>query len=147
MNVNETVQTMLDAYGDGSDGTAPTQEQWRRILNRDPDCGFSLINFFKFRETADYGHTSFPEASGNEAFQRYADVSVPSMHRAGGEFLAVAPFAGSLLGSEQDWDLIAIGKYPNLAAFQALYSNPEYIEAFQHRTAAVSRQVVMAMEH
>ena len=137
----------MDAYGDGSDGGAPTPEQWRRILERNPETGFSLVNLFKFRETADYGDTSEPETSGSEAFQRYANVSVPSMHKAGGEFLAVAPFAGSLLGPDHDWDLIAIGKYPNLAAFEALYTNPEYIEAFRHRTAAVARQEVMAMEH
>ncbi len=147
MNVNDTMQTLLDAYGDGSDGTAPTQEQWRRILERDPEIGFSLVNFFKFRETADYGDTSTTEASGSEAFQRYADVSMPSMHKAGGEFLAVAPFAGNLLGSEQDWDLIAIGQYPNLAAFTALYTDPAYVEAFKHRTAAVASQAVMVMEH
>lgn len=147
MDVNDTVQSLLDAYGDGSDGTAPTQEQWRRIFERDPESGFSLVNFFKFRETADYGDASTTEASGSEAFQRYADVSMPSMRKAGGEFLAVAPFAGSLLGSDQDWDLIAIGKYPNLAAFTALYTDPAYVEAFKHRTAAVASQAVMVMEH
>ncbi|MEO1607372.1 MAG: DUF1330 domain-containing protein [Pseudomonadota bacterium] len=147
MNVNDTVQTLLDAYGDGSDGTAPTQDQWRRILERNPENGFGLVNFFKFRETADYGDAStLPKISGNEAFQRYADVSVPTMQKAGGEFLAVAPFAGSLLGPEQDWDLIAIGKYPDLAAFTALYTDAAYIEAFKHRAAAVARQTVMAIE-
>lgn len=147
MNVNDTMQALLEAYGDGTDGTAPTREQWLRVLQRDPESSFSLVNFFKFRETAVYGDTSTLAATGSEAFQRYADVSMPSMHKAGGEFLAVAPFAGSLLGSEQDWDLIAIGKYPNLAAFAALYIDPEYIEAFKHRTAAISSQAVLIMEH
>ncbi|MEO0567456.1 MAG: DUF1330 domain-containing protein [Pseudomonadota bacterium] len=147
MNVNDTMQILLDAYGDGSEGAAPTPEQWRRVFERDPDSSFILINFFKFRQMADYEDPSMPEASGSEAFQRYADVSMPSMRRAGGEFLAVAPFAGSLLGSEQDWDLIAIGKYPNLAAFTSLYTDPAYVEAFKHRTAAVASQAVMVMEH
>ncbi len=146
MNVNDTIQSLLEAYGDGSDGAAPTQEQWRQILERDPDRAFSLVNFFKFREKAEYGTETSLQASGNEAFQRYADVSVPSMQAAGGEFLAVAPYAGSFLGPEQDWDLIAIGKYPNLAAFISLYANAKYIEAFQHRKAAVARQFVVAME-
>ncbi len=147
MNVNDTVQTLLDAYGDGSDGSAPTQEQWQRIFERDPRSGFSLVNFFKFRATADYGDISKTEVSGSEAFQRYADVSMPSMQKAGGEFLAVAPFAGCLLGADQDWDLIAIGKYPNLAAFTTLYTDPAYVKAFRHRTAAVANQAVMVMEH
>lgn len=147
MNVNEILSSLIDAYGDGADGNAPTSAQWRRVLERDPDSSFSLVNFFKFNDKADYGSSDEPEASGNEAFQRYADVSVPSMHNAGGEFLAVAPFAGTLLGKDQDWDLIAIGKYPNLEVFTSLYSNPEYVQAFRHRTAAVARQNVVVMEN
>lgn len=147
MDVNDTVRSLVEAYGDGGDGHAPTPAQWQRILSRDPRNPFSLVNFFKFNETADYGDESAPETSGKEAFQLYADVSVPSMHKAGGEFLAVAPFAGSLLGQDQDWDLIAIGKYPNLDAFIALYSNPDYVQAFRHRSAAVARQIVVAMDH
>ena len=147
MNVNDTVRSLVEAYGDGADGHAPTPPQWHRILSRDPHNPFSLVNFFKFNETADYRDENAPEASGKEAFRRYADVSVPSMHKAGGEFLAVAPFSGSLFGQEQDWDLIAIGKYPNLDAFVSLYSNPEYIQAFKHRTAAIAKQVVVVMDH
>ncbi|MBY5934750.1 DUF1330 domain-containing protein [Tateyamaria omphalii] len=147
MNFNDTVRSLVESYGDGADGHAPTPAQWQRILQREPNKPFSLVNFFKFHQTADYGDELAPAATGREAFQRYADVSVPSMHGAGGEFLAVAPFAGSLFGQDQDWDLIAIGKYPNLDVFMSLYSNPEYIKAFRHRTAAVARQFVVAMEH
>ncbi len=147
MNVNDTVHSLVEAYGDGIDGHAPTPAQWRRILSRESHKPFSLVNFFKFNETADYRGEDVPEVSGRDAFQRYADVSVPSMDKAGGAFLAVGPFAGSLFGQDQDWDLIAIGKYPNLDAFMSLYSNPEYIQAFRHRTAAVAKQVVVAVDH
>lgn len=147
MNVNEILTSLINSYGDGTDGNAPTPAQWQRILEREPESSFSLVNFFKFNDRADYASQDEPDASGSEAFQRYADVSVPAMQNAGGEFLAVAPFAGSLLGKDQDWDLIAIGKYPNLEAFVSLYTNPEYIKAFKHRTASVSSQAVIVMEH
>ncbi|MEQ8443559.1 MAG: DUF1330 domain-containing protein [Alphaproteobacteria bacterium] len=146
MNVNETLSVLVDAYGERSDGNAPTAAQWARVLERDPELPFVLVNFFKFNAKADYGSSDEPALSGREAFQRYADVSVPSMQKAGGEFLAVAPFAGSFIGQDQDWDLIAIGKYPNLKAFVALYGNQDYIRAFRHRTAAVERQAVIVME-
>ncbi len=68
------------------------------------------------------------------------------MHKAGGEFLAVAPYAGNLLGAIEDWDLIAIGKYPNLTALTTLYTDLAYVKAFMHRTAAVASQAVMVME-
>ncbi len=146
MNVNEKLDQLIDHYGPGGNREAPTRAQWQQVLERDPDKPFALINLFKFNAEAAYGQQPEDGGTGQEAFQRYADVSVPAMANAGGEFLAVAPFAGSFLGDDQDWDLVAIGKYPNLAAFLALYENPDYIRAFAHRSAAVARQAVMVIE-
>ena len=147
MNVNTTVEHLLELYGDVQSGNAPTRDQWNRVISRDPNASFALVNFFKFKAEAEYrGSSSQSYASGEEAFERYAAVSVPAMSEAGGEVLAVAPFAGSFLGEDEDWDLIAIGKYPNLKSFLSLYQNPKYIEAFGHRTAAVSKQAVFVME-
>ena len=147
MNVNATVEHLLELYGDGESGDSPTRDQWHRVISRDPNAPFALVNFFKLKAEADYpGSSSQSFASGEEAFARYAAVSVPAMNEAGGEFLAVAPYAGSFLGEDEDWDLIAIGKYPDLKSFLSLYQNPNYIEAFEHRTAAVSKQAVFVME-
>ncbi len=145
MNVNREVDSLVACYGDGVDGNAPTQAQWRRVLERDPDQPFALINFFQFRKIADYQSAQSSAISGEDAFDKYAAVSIPSMKAAGGEFLLVAPFAGSFLGDEEDWNLVAIGKYPNLQAFLSLYQNEEYIRAFAHRTAAVAQQKVMVL--
>ncbi len=141
MTVNQIIRSCLDLYGDGSDGTSPTAEQWTRVLDRDPAKPLALINFFKFREAADYPNEE--EASGAVAFQRYADVSIPTMASAGGEFLLVAPFGGTFLGKDEDWDLVAIGSYPDQQAFLDLYTNEDYRAAFEHRTAAVAHQKVL----
>jgi len=146
MTVNETLNKLLTLYGDGGAGNAPTKAQWQRVVERDPDHPFALVNFFKFNKVANYQNGSAGNVSGDVAFQRYADVSIPSMQKAGGEFLLVAPFAGSLLGEDQDWDLVAIGKYPKLQAFLDLYLNPDYVDAFAHRVAAVERQTVLITE-
>jgi len=146
MNVNETLNLLVNHYGDGADGNAPSRTQWQRILERDPAKPFALINFFKFNETANYDGGIDTAVGGDVAFQRYADVSIPSMQAAGGEFLMVAPFAGTMIGDDQDWDLVAIGKYPNLEAFLNLYTNEDYMAAFAHRSAAVARQIVLVTE-
>lgn len=146
MNVNAKLESLLSRYGDGDSGNSPTHEQWARILERDPDQPLTLINFFKFRDVAEYDEADQGDVSGEEAFQRYAEVSMPCMQAAGGEFLAVAPFAGSMLGPDRDWDLVAIGKYPNLSAFLALYENADYIAAFAHRSAAVLKQEVCVID-
>ena len=45
------------------------------------------------------------------------------MAEAGGEFLFVGPYQGGFLGSEEDWDLVAIGRYPNMQSLIALYAD------------------------
>ncbi len=141
MTIDEVQKSMIEFYGDGSDGATPHPTQWARILRRDPDLPLTLINFFKFREIADYG-SPHRTVSGKEAFDRYAEVSIPTMERVGGSFLLVAPFEATFIGPDESWDLVAVGTYPNQAAFLGLYRDTEYRDAFRHRTAACERQMV-----
>tara|TARA_R110000868_G_scaffold194713_1_gene440338 strand:- start:128 stop:586 length:459 start_codon:yes stop_codon:yes gene_type:complete len=140
-----TVTEYIESYGRGGDGNSPTADQWARILERPVTDPLTLINFFKFRTRADYGDAVDTDTSvtGAEAFNRYANVSIPTMERVGGQFLHVGPFAGSFIGADEDWDLVAIGAYPNLEALNALYSDAGYRAAFIHRSAACERQKVL----
>lgn len=142
MNVNQQVSQFTQWYGSGNDGTCPTVDQWTRILGRAPDKPVTLINFFKLRDRADYPEGT-KGASGQEAFSSYAAVSIPAMERAGGRFLYVGPFHGMFLGNDEDWDIVAIGTYPDLKALTALYSDESYRGAFHHRTAACEKQKVL----
>lgn len=133
-------------YGDGSEGASPTTDQWQRIFEMPEDDPITLINFFKLNDVANYPtgiDVIDTNVSGEEAFNRYAAVSIPTMERVGGRFLLVGPFAGTFLGIEEDWDLIAIGQYPNLEALISLYSDEHYRGVFVHRTAACRAQKVL----
>ena len=145
MNTTETIQRCVTLFGDGADGTCPTPDQWRAVLELEADAPLTLINFFKFRDVAVYPEGAAPQddPSGSAAFKRYSDVSIPTMQRIGGSFALVAPFAGTFLGAAEDWDLIAVGSYPNQQAFLDLYLDPAYVAAFPHRTAAVAQQKVL----
>lgn len=149
-NVNlqrdEQLRQLGEWYGDGQDGACPTSDQWRRILERPADKPITLINFFKLRESARYPVGAQPdegEISGQDAFGRYSAVSMPTMQRVGGRFLLVGPFEGMFQGEDEDWDLVAIGSYPDLQAFLGLYTDPDYRAVFHHRTAACARQKVI----
>jgi uncharacterized protein (DUF1330 family) len=145
MNKVDVQNELVGIYGDGSDGAAPRGDQWASILSRDPDEPVTLINFFKFRDDADYGE-AVSGTSGKAAFDKYAAVSIPTMERVGGKFLLVAPFEASLIGENEEWDLVAIGSYPNQLAFLDLYQDAAYREAFKHRTAACARQKVLIVD-
>ncbi len=149
MDDNANLEAALDRltawYGDGADGTAPTRSQWRALLQRPQDQPISLINFFKMRDAAGYPTDSGQEAAtGEEAFQRYAEVSVPTVEKVGGRFLLLAPFEFAFMGPGEDWDLVAIGSYPNAGALLALLEDAGYRAAYPHRSAALERQRVLA---
>lgn len=145
-DMDNQVQELCGWYGNGSDGSSPTAAQWARILSLPTDKPITLVNFFKLRADAQYTQKEaglYELCSGSDAFNRYAEVSIPTMERVGGSFLHVGPFSGVLLGEEEDWDVVAIGAYPNAASFLALYTDANYRKAFAHRTAACEMQKVL----
>lgn len=150
-NLEARIARLSDWYGDGADGSAPTRDQWRALLQRPQDQPITLINFFKLRGQAVYpaqadhlGGAAQAAASGEEAFARYAEVSVPTVEKVGGKFLLLAPFEATFMGADEDWDLVAIGSYPNAAALLALLEDKAYVAAYPHRVAALERQKVLA---
>ena len=144
-NLETKIARLAGCYGEGEGGGAPTRDQWRALLQRPQDQPITLINFFKLRGQAVYPKDTAQEAtSGEEAFARYAEVSVPTVEKVGGRFLLLAPFEATFMGAGEDWDLVAIGSYPSAAALLALLEDDAYIAAYPHRTAALERQKVLA---
>ena len=86
------------------------------------------------------------QATGQEAFDRYAAVSMPTMERCGGRFLLAAPFGGTFAGENEDWDLIVVGSYPNTRALFQLFEEDGYQKVFHHRTAACAKQKVLIVD-
>ncbi|MEP3246614.1 MAG: DUF1330 domain-containing protein [Sneathiella sp.] len=137
------VDRLIAWYGNGEDGTCPTRTQWLHLLRRSDDAPITFVNFFKMRDEAIYPEGQGVSISGEAAFQRYATVSVPTVEKVGGRFLLLAPFEASFLGADENWDLVAVGAYPNAAAALNLYENEDYRAAFMHRRAACADQKVL----
>lgn len=123
-------------------GTGPTAAQWQRVLDGPGGSPVTVINFFKLRPTARYA-TAGDAVSGFEAMMRYAAVSGPTLEKVGGRFLLSGPFETTLIGDDEDWDLVAIGAYPTREALLALFDDEAYRGAWAHRVAAVERQRVV----
>ena len=58
------------------------------------------------------------------------------------EFLFVGPVEGRFMGSQDDWDIAAIGRYPNTKALLSLFDIEAYRDCYIHRNAACERQQV-----
>ena len=141
--LTDRMGALIAGFGDGSNGAAPTEAQWQHILERDPARPITLINFFRLNVEARYEAGSGLSGSGQEAFDRYASVSIPTMQSVGGKFLLVGPYEGMFAGADEDWDVIAIGAYPGTGALLDLFENADYQACFKHRTAACAVQKVL----
>ena len=141
-DIDSRIDRLLEGFGQGAAGTSPSAAEWRAVLEREPERPITLINFFKLRQAALYPPRSEFGGTGQEAFDRYAAVSVPSMQSTGGRFLFVGPVEGGFMGAQSDWDIAAIGSYPNTAALLNLFEIDAYRACYIHRTAACERQQV-----
>lgn len=125
----DRIETMLQSYSQmGVDGL-PKKSAWTQLISLDSGQPISLINFFKFGDTALYPDgfdRNATDVSGKTAFDRYAAVSGDCLTRAGGRFLLVAPFGSNMMGRDKEWDLVAIGSYPNASSLLSLFEQQEY---------------------
>lgn len=81
-----------------------------------------MMNMLRFKQQADYSMT--PELapatpiSGEEAFQKYIDHTLPFLNNSGGDFVFLGKGGPFFIGPEYEhWDLIMIVKQSSLESF------------------------------
>ena len=101
-----------------------------------------MLNLLQFRDVADY--SANPELmppepiSGEEAFQKYIDHTIPFLKRSGGNLVYLGKGGKYLIGpQEEQWDLVMLVQQNSLSDFMAFSSNQEYISGLGHRNAAL----------
>lgn len=125
----------------------PEIETWMRLTSDIPqDVPVTLVNFLKFRETADYPpETGYPPCSGRDAYQRYNDLVLQILPAVNGQRIWTAEVLGKVIGPEQEfWDEFQMVQYPSIGAFLEMLVLPEFQAAASHRAAALedSRVVI-----
>jgi hypothetical protein len=101
-----------------------------------------MLNLLRFREVADY--SANPELkpgkpiSGEEAFQKYIDHTLPFLRQSGGDLMFLGKGGRYLIGpQEEQWDLVMLVRQNSLADFMSFSSNQAYLAGLGHRTAAL----------
>jgi len=106
-----------------------------------------MLNMLRFRATAKYPDGSGQAAcSGREAYARYGAAVLKHLQAVGGKpiFRGVAQL--TFIGpKDEPWDDVLLVQYPSREAFLQMISDPDYLAASVHRTAALedSRLIVM----
>ena len=75
---------------------------------------------------------------GFARYMEYGEAVAPLLEKAGGRVLFSGAGGAALIGSEQEWDLVALVEYPDRAAFLGMIGSPEYQAIAHLRTEALT---------
>ncbi|HYW03531.1 MAG TPA: DUF1330 domain-containing protein [Gammaproteobacteria bacterium] len=117
----------------------PTGERLKKLSQDQRDQPVVMINLLRFRERATYAAGSGDSpCSGEEAYQRYAEVAGRMLQRIGGRMLWLASVDQVVIGEDaESWDEAILVQYPSRKAFLEMLQIPEYRDATRHRDAAL----------
>ncbi len=117
----------------------PTGEQFERFLSEGPDGPILMLNLLKFRDKAVYEEgQEEPARSGAEAYAVYSEVAMAKVAEAGGSLFFMSPTQAAVVGPDDEWDVVALVRYPGRGAFLTMVADPAYLAATHHRAAALA---------
>ena len=121
-----------------------------RLATCDPatDGAIYMLNLMKYRDAADYDRGSGGgsggeggnngSVSGREADDRYAPVDVLAA------IGATVCFTADVLDASEDWDRVAVVRYPTRRSFIEMQSRKDFQEKHVHKEAGMHHTIVMA---
>jgi hypothetical protein len=127
----------------------PTRESVATLLSCPPDYRPAMVNFFRYREQAQYPAEQGPPVSGRRAYSRYGMVALETVYRTGGRLVffgrveetVVEAKSGPMTGS---WDDIGVMQYTEPKAILTMEQVPKYRDALKHRDAGLAQTVIIA---
>lgn len=116
------------------DPLTPSLEEVEALREQVGDGPVVILNLLKYREP-----------NGREAFNRYSELSGRLLVRQGGELFYLAEAGPTIAGDE--WDTVAMIRFPSIDAFIGLAVDPEYLErAPAMREEALERTLWMVTQ-
>ena len=120
----------------------PGFEQFREFFGAPEDGPFVMVNLLKFKQNADYEDGSDSHLTGAEAYARYGVEVTRLVEGLGGSIVYSGDVTGLMLGEvEELWDVVALARYPSLAAFREMAVSPEMHAIEHHRKAGLAGQL------
>ena len=107
----------------------------------DDDGPIWMVNLMRYRDHAVYADGRETDLSGREADDRYAPFG--PFRTVGAELVFLADVEEQLLGEDQEWDRVAVVRYPTRQSFLAMQDLPEYVELHAHKDAGMASTFVI----
>lgn len=121
----------------------PTEAQIEHLIaDAAVDEPVVMLNLLRFKERAD----GIDEGvSGREAYERYAAATAPFLSRVGGRPLLAADARQMVIGPEAlEWDMALMVEYPSRQKFLEMATDAGYLQAHEHRAAALADSRLIA---
>ena len=100
------------------------------------DGAIYMLNLMKYRERADYGGAD-EGRTGREADDEYAPVDVLAA------IGASICFTAEVLDASEDWDRVAVVRYPTRRSFIEMQSRKDFQDKHVHKEAGMDHTTVM----
>lgn len=115
------------------------REYAMRLAGTEPsdDGPVYMLNLMKYREVADYELEATDAVSGREADDRYAPVDVL---RSIGAWIC---FSAEVVQSSEDWDRVAVVRYPTRRSFIEMQSRRDFQAKHVHKDAGMDHTIVV----
>ena len=101
-----------------------------------------MVNLMRYRDHALYADGRETELTGREADDRYAPFG--PLRTVGADLVFLSDVEAQFLGDDQEWDRIAVVRYPSRGSFLKMQELPEYIELHAHKDAGMASTFVIA---
>lgn len=124
----------------------PQAERIKEFAEKADDGPIVMLNLLRYRDQAAYpeGSDAAP-CSGREAYQRYSEVALRTVAEVGGEIVWFGAVSDSVIApAGEEWDDVALVRYPSRRAFIEMIARPDYQAGAGHRTAALADSRLIA---
>lgn len=108
----------------------------------DDDGPIWMVNLMRYRDRAVYADGRDTDLTGREADDRYAPFG--PFRTVGAELVFLSDVEAQLVGEDQEWDRVAVVRYPTRRSFLAMQELPEYVELHEHKDAGMASTFVIA---
>ena len=100
-----------------------------------------MVNLMRYREHAVYADGRDTDLSGRQADDRYAPFG--PFRTIGAELVFLSDVEAPFPGVDQEWDRIAVVRYPSRRSFLQMQTLPEYLELHEHKDAGMASTFVI----
>lgn len=120
----------------------PNKEQIEELMKGPPDQPVVMVNLLKFKPRAD---ASEGDASGQEAYGRYAEQMRKVVESQGGRFIWAGRVDSMVIGEEDpNFHVVALVEYPSRQKFLEIVGSQKVREIGEHRSAGLEMQWLLA---